>query len=801
MVLLLRVQKESTVNIQKKKPCEMVSTCWGNAVTSTDLTSNTNNNETWRELISFKHVYREQFDSLMKIAPWIFAANAFVTVFTAAMFLGMPGSSIAMSWAAISIFVTALSYVSYFKSRNLVPRDDELAAAARKVTILSAVRGLIWAAALATLMPLASPDTALFLGWIIVGMMCGGVFTYWSLPVAAITFSGFIALGGATGMLASNGNASMFAPVVIIAFYLTLSRVAIWNAGLLRKRVRTEQELKGKTEVISLLLKDFEENSHDWLWEMDMAGRMTRGRVGFMRCLGIDTAQFDIVSAIDVLKSSMVSVSQISAVAVLEQLLSKQEGFAQHIISVGDGEEIKFVELSAKPRLNSEGIMMGWTGVASDVTLTKKAEARVQFLAMHDALTGLRNRINFQDQLASMLVSGASHDCWVMYLDLDGFKAINDTLGHAMGDKLLCAVADRLNACLGKQDVLARVGGDEFVILAHGTTIEIESQWRKMVLLVSECFEIDGHNLYIGASIGIVEVQLNGLNGHEIMRRADLALYRAKNEGRGTARHFEPAMDEALQERRSIERDLRLALAQDEFVLHYQPIYSFIDKKLLCYEALLRWKHKLRGDVSPVVFIPIAEHAGLISELGRWVLRQACKDAMSWPKDVCVAVNVSSLQLKTQRFLSDVTNALADSGLPASRLELELTESALVENAEMADQMISDLKKLGVRIALDDFGTGYSSLSYLHKFKFDKIKIDRSFVQAYEHRRESAAVVNAVLMLARDLGIVTTAEGVETTDQFDALAAVGCDQVQGFLLGRPRPLETNAKADLARQAS
>jgi diguanylate cyclase (GGDEF)-like protein len=768
-------------------------------MTSTDFTYN-NANETWRELISFKHVYREQFDSLMKIAPWIFAANAFVTIFTAAMFWGLPGSSFAFLWAAISIFVTGLSYVSYFRARNKIVPDPELAAAARKVTILSAFRGLIWAVALAVLMPQASPDVALLLGWIIAGMMCGGIFTYWSLPLAAITFSGIITFGGTIGMLTSSGHSSAFAPLVVIALYLVLGRVAIWNAGLLRQRVRTERELVGKTEVIGLLLKDFEENSHDWLWEMDVTGRLTRGSVGFMRCLKIDATKFDMVSAISVLENSATSEGQISAVTALEKLLIKLEGFTQHIISIGNGDEMKFVELSAKPRLNNDGTMVGWTGVASDVTLTKKAEARVQYLAMHDALTGLRNRINFQDCLASEIDSGTAHDSWVMYLDLDGFKAINDTLGHAMGDKLLCAVADRFNRCLGQRDVLARVGGDEFVILVHGTNLEIENQWRKIVVTISESFEIDGHSLYIGASIGIVDLQLNGLDGYEIMRRADLALYRAKNEGRGTARYYESAMDEALQQRRSIERDLRLALVQDEFVLHYQPIYSFIDKKLLCYEALLRWKHKLRGDISPVVFIPIAEEAGLITELGRWVLCRACGDAMSWPKDVRVAVNVSSLQLKTRRFLSDVTNALADSGLPASRLELELTESALIENAEMAGQMISDLKKLGVRIALDDFGTGYSSLSYLHKFKFDKIKIDRSFVQAYEHRRESAAVVNAVLMLARDLGIVTTAEGVETIDQFDALAAVGCDQVQGFLLGRPKPMEAADGADWARQA-
>jgi diguanylate cyclase (GGDEF)-like protein len=417
----------------------------------------------------------------------------------------------------------------------------------------------------------------------------------------------------------------------------------------------------------------------------------------------------------------------------------------------------------------------------------------VQFLALHDGLTGLQNRVSFQEQLIRVLDSCVLGETWVMYLDLDGFKAINDSIGHAMGDKVLQAFAQRLKDCIGTDDLLARIGGDEFAVLAHGARADIDKLWQSVVVAAATVFEIDGHNLHIGASVGIAEVSLKGISSDELMRQADMALYRAKNEGRSTARYFECSMDHALEQRNFIERELRVALVRKEFVLYYQPIYSFKDKKLLGYEALLRWDHVEFGAIAPDVFVPIAEEAGLITELGSWVLHQACKDAMTWPKHVRIAVNVSSLQLKTKRFLAHVTSALAKSGLPANRLELELTESALIENYEMAGQMISDLKKLGVRIALDDFGTGYSSLAYLHQFQFDKIKIDRSFVQAYETRRESAAVVNAVLMLAKELGITTTAEGVETEGQFQALALRGCDQAQGFLLGRPEPLAITLK--------
>jgi diguanylate cyclase (GGDEF)-like protein len=781
--------------------CEWFPELLGNTILTSVELGQDKTAETWRELLSFKHVYREQFDALMKIAPWIFGANAFVTLFTAAMFLGLPGGQFAVGWAGLSMLVTGLSYIAYFRARNTPVKDEDIPAAARKVTILSAVRGLIWAVAFAVLMPQASPDTALFVGWVIAGLMCGGIITYWSLPLAAISFSGVVTLGGTIGIVALGGATAMFAPFVVIALYAILSRVAIWNASQLRQRVRSEQELLGKNDVIGLLLKDFEESSRDWLWEMDGDGKITRGISGFSRSLRLDTSHFALLSCVDILKNAVVSENQTLAVTNLSKLLDKQEAFGQHIVSIGEGPELAFLELSAKPRTQKDGSIIGWHGVASDVTTAKIAEARIQYMAMFDGLTGLRNRVNFQEHLGSVLTHSAVDDCWVMYLDLDGFKVINDTIGHAMGDRLLGAVAERLNGLIGPRDILARVGGDEFVLLAYGDRQEIDSLWRKIVTVSARVFEFDGHNLYIGASIGIAEVLFDGSNGLEFIRRADLALYRAKNDGRGTARFYEDEMDAVLQQRRRIERDLRLALVEDKFVLHYQPIYSFQDKKLVCYEALLRWTHDKHGSISPAVFIPIAEEAGLISELGNWALRRACKDAMNWPKDVQVAVNVSSLQLKTRRFLSDVTNALADSGLPASRLELELTESALVENADIAGQMIADLKALGVHIALDDFGTGYSSLSYLHKFQFDKIKIDRSFVQAYELRKESAAVVNAVLMLARDLGIATTAEGVETTTQFEALAAVGCDQVQGFLLGRPEPVKIFDADDRMRHSS
>ncbi len=755
--------------------------------------SNISERDALRKLFSFKHVYREQFDALVKIAPSIIAANAFVTIALAGFFWGTSGGTFALYWAVFSLIVNGASFINFRRATLLPISDEDLQFAAQIITLFSGLRGMIWASAFIFLLPQATADSALFLGWLVTGLMCAGFFAYISFPLAAVSFSGMVTFGGVMGLYLRLDSSNTVAAILISTLYLVLIKVAIVNGSAMRKRVRTERDLVSKTEVVSLLLKDFEEGSHSWLWEMGRDGTLIRGCDGFQKNLELKVSEIQGQSCSNILRNRAISSSQFYSITLFDELLTKQVAFAEHVVSVGEGETLKFIEISAKPVFDKSDVCIGWRGVASEVTFAKLAEMRVQFLALHDGLTGLQNRVSFQEHLGLALSPGALRDTWVMYLDLDGFKTINDTMGHAMGDKVLRCFADRLKDCINTGDLLARIGGDEFAILAHGPRLDIDLLWQKIVGTAATVFEIDGHSLHIGASIGIAEVRDAQISSDELMRQADLALYRAKSEGRGTARIFEHAMDRALEQRKFIERELRVALVREEFVLHYQPIYSFKNKKLLGYEALLRWEHREFGAVAPDVFVPIAEDAGLISELGSWVLHQACHDAMNWPKHVRIAVNVSSLQLKTKRFLAHVTSALAQSGLPASRLELELTESALIENYEMAGQMISDLKKLGVRIALDDFGTGYSSLAYLHQFQFDKIKIDRSFVQAYEARRESAAVVNAVLMLAKELGITTTAEGVETEAQFKALASRGCDQAQGFLLGRPQPLLNSSK--------
>jgi diguanylate cyclase (GGDEF)-like protein len=377
----------------------------------------------------------------------------------------------------------------------------------------------------------------------------------------------------------------------------------------------------------------------------------------------------------------------------------------------------------------------------------------------------------------------------VLCLDLDHFKDINDSLGHPIGDALLKEVGRRLAACVGENDTVARLGGDEFAVVQLGKEEEAAATVLagRLVEVISAPYEIADHQIIIGVSIGISLSPQDGGNPNELLKNADLALYRAKADGRGTYRFFEAGMDARAQARRLLEMDLRAALRRNEFEVHYQPIRDVAKDQVVAFEALVRWNHPQRGLISPVAFIPLAEETGLIVQLGEVVLRNACADAASWPEDIGVAVNLSPVQFKNLNLVASVSEALASSGLSPRRLELEITESVLLQNSEATLAILHELRANGVRISLDDFGTGYSSLSYLRSFPFDKIKIDRSFVSELSTRDDSIAIVRAVTGLGRSLGIATTAEGVENHAQLELLQREGCTQAQGYLFSPPRP--------------
>lgn len=470
-----------------------------------------------------------------------------------------------------------------------------------------------------------------------------------------------------------------------------------------------------------------------------------------------------------------------------DYMLERMQPVTDASVAVHELSDGRSIQVRRKPLANG-----GWVTTHEDITDRQRAMAQVAYLAHHDALTGLANRVLLLERVEQALgrLRRQGERFNVMILDLDRFKAVNDTLGHAVGDALIRSVAARLRALTRETDTVARLGGDEFALLQVCESSPREAGCRlaqRLLDAMAAAHEINGHQVIIGASIGVASAPRDAIDVGQLLKCADLALYRAKAEGRDDYRFYEPGMDHEAQERHVLERDLRAALGRDELVLHYQPVIDALTGTVCSVEALLRWQHPQRGVIGPDRFIPIAEESGLIVPIGEWALRRACADAAEFPPAVTVAVNLSAAQFRRGNLVKSVTGALVDAALDPKRLELEITESVLMRKDTVDLARLHELRDLGIRIVLDDFGTGYSSLSYLQMFPFSRIKIDRSFIGQISKRSGSAAIVCAVAALARSLDMQTTAEGVETHDEVELLRAAGVNNLQGYLFGRPVP--------------
>ena len=527
-------------------------------------------------------------------------------------------------------------------------------------------------------------------------------------------------------------------------------------------------------------------NMSQGLCQYDADGRLDVVNQRFCEIYGLDARRIQPgIMFEDVLLISLEAGNHPGRTA--QELISERQAFVGQRTSgfvLQELSEGRIVAISHSPMPNG-----GWVATYEDITARRAAEAQIAHMARHDALTGLPNRIVLSERLdeAAMDVERGKQSA-VLCLDLDHFKAVNDTLGHPIGDGLLRTVAARLKNCVRVRDVVTRLGGDEFAIVQAniGHPEEANLLAERIVSAIQAPFIIEGHQVVIGVSIGVALVPGDGASAEVLLKNADMAMYRAKVNGRGGFCFFEPGMTAQLQHRRKLELDLRKGLQAEEFELFYQPLINLERDEVSGFEALLRWPHPERGMVSPGEFIPVAEEIGLIVALGEWVIRRACADAAVWPGDLNVAVNLSPVQFRSKSLVTTIVSALADSGLPPGRLELEITESVLLENNAGTLAMLHELRALGTRISMDDFGTGYSSLSYLRSFPFDKLKIDQSFIRDLCTRPDSLHIVRAVQSLCTGLSIATTAEGVETEEQLAKLRAEGCTEVQGFLFSQAR---------------
>jgi diguanylate cyclase (GGDEF)-like protein/PAS domain S-box-containing protein len=528
--------------------------------------------------------------------------------------------------------------------------------------------------------------------------------------------------------------------------------------------------------------RDVVEASSDWIWETDVHGHFTYLSERFEEVTGLSKEAW-IGAGIDDLLST--------ELGVVSQWLSKPKRCPDANVQCSYTDikgHARITRLSAR-----DMICGGFRGTASDVTEEVEARRRIEYLSQHDALTGLPNRTRLQEFLDGKLKAAPTqeHPLVMLCLDLDRFKPVNDLLGHSAGDQVLNEVSRRLAECVRSGDLVARIGGDEFVLIVTDVSSqdEVEALCRRLINSIEQPIVVDEQNVFVSASIGIAMAPVDANQATELLRYADIALYEAKAGGRNTWRFYAGDMNARIIERRRLESDLRYAIEHGELRLHYQPRFRLSDGQMVGAEALVRWQHPERGLISPDTFIPIAEETGLIVPLSDWVLKAACHAASGWPNNVFVSVNLSSTEFQRGKLVERIQHALSESGLDPERLELELTESVMLEDAAGALEIMRTLKSLGVRLSMDDFGTGYSSLSYLHSFPFDGLKIDRSFVNRLGENESDKSIIQAVVGLGRALSLTVTAEGIETAEQLKLLEAVCCDEGQGYLLSRPMEIE------------
>lgn len=654
-------------------------------------------------------------------------------------------------------------------------RDDiELQHVSRRIELNALLLGGWWGVMLAILLVAAAPGEQMLLGILGSGMMASGSITYRTLEGAARGFTAAIGVGALLGLLL------MATPIAYAATGLLLCYAVVLHLSIKRAadnfRVMNEHEraLSRSSETISLLLNDYTEQGSDWLIEIDRQGLIRNPSERFASAAARPT---DTLNGLQFAELIDCQTRRFECLA----LIASGQVIRDLSIPVDIDGDRHWWSISARPNAEADG---GYRGVATDVTAQRLAEDEVRRMAHFDGLTQLPNRFLFNESLERKLAH-APKGVGLMYLDLDQFKSINDTLGHPIGDKLLKAVAGRLETCARAGDLIARLGGDEFAIIIDGENLDgIDHLAARIIETIALPFLIEGYEVMSGASIGIACAPEDGGTSETLLKNADLALYAAKAEGRGRYVRFERGMGKAAETRRELELDLRSALGRNEMRLHYQPLINVASGEPSGYEALVRWEHHSRGTVMPAEFISIAEETGMVIQIGEWVIREALSEAATWPEHLSIAINLSPAQMRSTTLLPTIIQALGRSGVAPERVEFEITETVLMHDSEANIGVLNRLRQLGMRIALDDFGTGYSSLNYLRTFPFNKIKIDRCFIDDIDSRADCRAIVRSLVSLATSLGVSTTAEGVERQSQLDVLRAEGCNEVQGFLFSK-----------------
>jgi diguanylate cyclase (GGDEF)-like protein/PAS domain S-box-containing protein len=717
-----------------------------------------------------------------QLAPFFAAANSVAAVLMAMILFGHVSSMYLTVW---TIGVAGLNFATMQLSRTQA--ITHVGRSGRKVPQWLmigdvAARALVWLSlpmiAFSSLVPSSQIVAASLIAG--VGIAALGLVV---VPACVTAWMAIFTAGLSYALLISRGNvplanllAIMFTLGVAIFGVLTVAR---WAFG----QLKTNADFGSQSESASLLLQEYEQRGVGWLWQVDSENRVTYISSRMTALLGRPASQL--------LGHSMPSL--LGGHAELGRVLLEKQAFNSLEMELKTARGPRWVSIAGDPIIDTAGRFEGFRGVGSDITDVRQTQERLTHLANMDVLSGLPNRGRVRQLLGEALRQATSGNvpCAIMFLDLDGFKPVNDTFGHPKGDAVLQAVAKRLCDDVGEDGNVGRMGGDEFAIVIADAQSrhKVEQLADQIIRSIAEPYLIDQTEIRIGVSIGCAFGPIDGATVDDLILKADLALYEAKGAGRGVAKYFSSELQTEQDDRVRLETDLRSALASKQFHLVYQPLVNAKTQKLVGFEALIRWNHPQRGLVPPNVFIPVAEEAGLMPEIGGWVIEEACRAAATWPEPITVALNISPKQIALPALPNIVSQAIGRHKIQANRLELEVTEGVFLGDNGATLDVLRRLRTLGVGIALDDFGTGYSSIGYLNKAVFHKLKIDGSFVREAGSRPENVAIIQSIVQLAKSFRMSITAEGVEAAEDFERMRDLGCDTIQGYLFGRPLSYE------------
>jgi diguanylate cyclase (GGDEF)-like protein len=757
----------------------------------------------------------EQVRAIISLAPLSICANLINISVVFYLFSFRPTIWLCL-WGLGILFLMAIGLRSWFNQKKGRTPVRSSRRALQKALRHSAIVGLLWGLLPLLTMGQANTFQIEIILIVMVGMICASGFALSTVPAAAFCF---VILVCVETILALVVFQPVYFKLLILLFgiysYVVCAAVLV-QARNFGARLMAEAASNHQQQLTSLLLHDFENHTSDCLWELNKDGFLQNPSAKLATLFGLSLNQLNSVPFIALFGSHVGEDYPESALALdaLKEHLAQQKSFRHLSVPLSIHEVPRWWQLTAKPLMDTQGNLLGWRGVGTDITKERQANREMNRLANIDPLTGLANRHQFKSRLDLQESSSNPTDKFyvLLLLDLDNFKMLNDGMGHAFGDKILQLVAGKLKQQIRQQDLLARLGGDEFALVSWGeeATKRADVIAQRLLDCFNHTYEIDGMNMQVSCSIGIAISPLHCDSAETLLKHADMALYAAKSAGKNTFRFYESGMAAAAQKRMSLLNDIRQVLEQNpdtrsiikkiekdfhwstdmqlpQFEIYLQPQIHLQSKEIIGFEALMRWQHPEKGMIPPMEFIPLAEESNMIIPLGAWMLIESCKLAAKWPQPWRIAVNVSAAQFSHGSLISIVKRALELSGITPNRLELEITESLLIQDKNTAKVILHELRNLGVRIALDDFGTGYSSLAYLRNFPLNQLKIDRSFVCAISREKDSLAIVNTIIQLADALSLETIAEGIESAAEVNLLIACGCEDGQGFHFAKPMP--------------